>query len=113
MIYVFAACFLLGLSINLSVAGESKETSDKSIGPAIADDAREVKTEIVNTVEVTKDAIVRDAKAMREDFPKSLKETKDAAVKQSREVKEGATKELKKIRDNLANPSMKPKTESR
>jgi hypothetical protein len=42
-----------------------------------------------------------------------MKKAKESAIQQSRDVKEGATKELKEIRDNLANPSLKPKSESK
>ena len=55
---------------------------------------------------------MRDVKVMKEDIPKGLKEAKDAAIQQSKEIKEGATKELQEIRDNIANPSIKSKSES-
>ena len=96
VICIGAACFLLVFCIS-----------------TFATDAKEVKNEIVKTVEATKDAIVRDAKAMKEDIPKSLKETKNAAVKQSREIKESATKEFKEIRDNMTNPKLTPKSGSK
>jgi len=112
-IFLFAFYFLLGLNTHASAVEEIKSSSDKSVGTAIADNAKEVKTELGKTVEATKDAVVRDAKAMKEDIPKGLKEAKDSAIQQSKDIKEGAAKELKEIRDNMANPSLKPKTESK
>ena len=112
VICLFAVYFLLGFSATVSTADEGQKTTDKGIGAAIADDAREVKKELDKTVEATKDAIVRDVKEMKEDIPKGLKEAKDSAIQQSKEIKDGATKELKEIRDNMANPSIKSKSES-
>ena len=112
VICLFAVYFLLGFSATASTTDDGKKTTDKSVGAAIADDAREVKKELGKTIEATKDAIVRDVKEMKEDIPKGLKEAKDAAIQQSKEIKEGATKELKEIRDNMANPSAKSKSES-
>ena len=112
VICLFAIYFLLGFSATVSTAEEVQKTTDKSIGAAIADDAREVKKELGKTVEATKDAIVRDVKELKEDVPKGLKEAKDSAIQQSKEIKESASKELQEIRDNMANPSIKSKSES-
>ena len=112
-IFLFAFYFLLGFSTHASAAEGIKSSSDKSVGTVIADNAKEVKTELGKTAEATKDAVVRDAKAMKEDIPKGLKEAKDSAIQQSKDIKEGAAKELKEIRDNMANPSLKPKTEGK
>ena len=46
VICLFAIYFLLGFSATVSTAEEVQKTTDKSIGAAIADDAREVKKEL-------------------------------------------------------------------
>jgi hypothetical protein len=113
LICCFSVLFLFCFCNATPAADEVKKTSDKSVAASIGDNAKEVKKEIVKTVSTSKEAIVRDAKSMKEDIPRGLKESRDEAVKQSKEFKEGAKKEIKEIRDNLANPSLKPKSESK
>lgn len=113
IICLFSVFFLLVLDITAQAADEVKKTPGKSVGASVADEAKDLKTGAVNVYQESKDAIIRDAKAMKEDIPKGLKEAKDSAVQQSKEIKEGAAKEFKEIRDNMANPSLKPKTETK
>ena len=113
IVCLFSVFFLLGFGITAQAADEVKKTPGKSVGTSVADEAKDLKTGAVNVYQESKDAIVRDAKAMKEDIPRGLKEAKDSAVQQSKEIKEGAAKEFKEIRDNMANPSLKPKTETK
>ena len=113
IVCLYSIIFLLVFGITAQAADEAKKTPEKSVGASVADEAKDLKTGAVNLYQESKDAIVRDAKAMKEDIPKGLKEAKDSAVQQSKEIKEGATKEFKEIRDNMANPSLKPKTETK
>lgn len=113
IVCLFSVFFLLIFGITSQAADEAKKTPGKSVGASVVDEAKDLKTGAVNLYQESKDAVVRDAKAMKEDIPKGLKEAKDSAVQQSKEIKEGAAKEFKEIRDNMANPSLKPKTETK
>lgn len=112
IVCLFSVFFLLGFCITVRATDEVKKTPGESVGASVADEAKNLKTGAVNLYQESKDAIVRDAKSMKEDIPKGLKEAKDSAIQQSQEIKEGAAKEFKEIRDNMANPSLKPKTET-
>jgi len=109
VVYLLAACFIVGISLNAFADNQAGSTSDKSL----TDTAKEVKTEAVKVYHESKEAIIRDVNSLKEEVPKGLKEAKESAVQQSKDVMNGTTKELKEIRDNIANPKPAPKTESK
>ena len=105
----FSVLLILFCTTLLNAADDVKQTTDKSLTSAVADDAKEIKKEFNKTKDETKEAIVRDVKTIKEQVSKDVKEVKTEFIKKSNEVKTSTTQELKEIREGLKKP-IKPST---
>lgn len=113
IICMFAVCCLFGSSVTLSADEKVSKAPDKGVAAAIADDAKEIKTEAVKAYQGSKEAIVRDVHQMTEDIPKGVKEVKDSMVQHSEKVKESVTQEFREIKNGMSRPLTETKSKDK
>ncbi len=113
IICMFAVCCFFGSSITLSADEKVSKAPDKGVAAAIADDAKEIKTEAVKAYQEGKEAIVRDVQQMKKDIPQGVQEVKDSMVQHSEKVKEGIKQEVKEIKEGMSRPLTETKTKDK